>query len=68
VRIVDLKEKAEALLGRPKRRPLVYFFLVFLAGADFDFLAGDCEDDFVDFLVALFIRSILPIECFSRSQ
>jgi hypothetical protein len=33
-----------------------YFFLLFLAGADFDFLAGDCEDDFTDFLVALFIR------------
>ena len=34
--------------------------LPFLAGADFPFLAGDCEDDFVDFFVALFIESILP--------
>lgn len=39
--------------------------LPFFAGADLDFLAGDCEDDFVDFLVALFIRSILPFG-FSR--
>jgi len=30
--------------------------LPFFAGADLDFFAGDCEDDFVDFLVALFIR------------
>ncbi len=35
--------------------------LLFLAGADFDFLAGDCEEVLVDFLVALFIRLILPL-------
>lgn len=54
-----------ALLGRggfpwdaEKAAPV--YFLPFLAGADFDFLAGDCEDVFVDFLVALFMRLILP--------
>ena len=41
----------------------VYFLLLllFLAGADFDFLAGDCEEVLVDFLVALFIGLILPL-------
>jgi hypothetical protein len=51
--------RKEAPLGGASR---AYFDdLPFLAGADFDFFAGDCEDDFVDFLVALFIEWNSPL-------
>ena len=46
-------------MGARGRAPLPYLEdFPFLAGADFDFLAGDCEDDFVDFLAAAFIGSV----------